>query len=128
MMRLFARDHRCSYIVFLQNFDFFLPLVTLRQKINCPGVLSGNEECNVIGGRLSVYLPDSSFANDATMSTSKTVEAMMENGLLDGCHPVILTMVFLGGPHTAGVGSRLADDDVEVTIIKPISQTSDGST
>ncbi len=56
------------------------------------------------------------------------IETMMGNGLLDSCHPAILSVEFLGGPHTEEVIARKTDDDVDVISIEPISPTSDGST
>jgi hypothetical protein len=52
-------------------------------------------DCNIIEGRLKVYLSDQSYAGNATLATRQQIKTMMDNGLLNKSHPAILSVKFM---------------------------------
>jgi hypothetical protein len=46
-------------------------------------------QCNVIEGRLIVYLSDVAFSNSTEVAVLNEIASIMDDGLLDNSHPAI---------------------------------------
>jgi len=68
-------------------------------------------DCNIIEGRLKVYLSDQSYAANATLATRQQIKTMMANGLLDKSHPAILSVNFMEDSRLELRKRSFGDDD-----------------
>jgi len=60
-----------------------------------------------------MYLSDMAYANNSTSSMWKKIQAIMDNDLLDNCHPAILNVMFIDGTTTLTKEVTVDDEDVE---------------
>lgn len=69
--------------------------VDLASGKKCPTGTSGSSDCNVIEGRLTLYLSDQTHAANATSATIQLIKTIIDDGLLDNSHPAILNVTFM---------------------------------
>lgn len=76
-------------------------------------------ECNVIKGKMTVYLSDESLSNRTTSAMKREIKSIMDNDLLDDCHPAIMSVIYVTQSLT--VKKVPTDDDFfeEETILTP---------
>lgn len=68
-------------------------------------------DCNIIEGRLKLYLSDQSYAANATSATRQLIKTMMDDGLLDKSHPAILSVKYMGDSRLELRTRSYGDDD-----------------
>jgi hypothetical protein len=70
-------------------------------------------DCNVIDGKMTVYLSDMVHASNVTSNLINAIKSIMDNKLLDDCHLAILRVMFIEPD-----GSRfISDDSFEIETI-----------
>ncbi len=54
-----------------------------------------DHSCLVIDGRLSIYLSELDAYDSYKLQLSSSIQSMMDNGLLNDCHPAIVNVTYL---------------------------------
>jgi len=76
-----------------------------------------NNDCFVIEGRLSLSLSDYDILNTYQSQISVSIKSIMDDGLLDDCHPAVVKVTFLdiglSDDIDFGFNNVTADDNVE---------------
>ena len=67
-----------------------------------------NAQCNVIEGRLTVYLSEIAFSNTTEKYLLQEIASIMDDDLLDDCHPAILSVIFI---NTSKIIAKSPVDD-----------------
>ena len=74
-------------------------------------------DCFVIEGRLSLSLSDYDILNTYQSQISVSIKSIMDDGLLDDCHPAVVKVTFLdiglSDDISFGFINVTADDNVE---------------
>lgn len=83
----------------------------------CVGDFANNidydADCNVIDGKMTVYVSDMVHANNVTSNMISAIKAIMDDKLLDDCHLAVLRVMFIELD-----GSRfISDDNFEIETI-----------
>ena len=67
-------------------------------------------DCNVMEGRMTVYLSDMVHAKDVTSEMLSKIKLIMDAKLLDDCHLAVLRVMFIESDGTR----YISDDDFDI--------------
>jgi hypothetical protein len=94
--------------------------VDLANGQKCIGDYKNNPQvdadCNVIKGKVTAYLSNMTLSNSTTAAMLEKIKSIMDDDLLDDCHPAILSVMYMTQSVTV---SRVPSDDLfeEETVV-----------
>lgn len=78
-------------------------------------------DCNIVEGKMDVYLSPNVNATDTRILLRRTIKAIMDAGLLNDCHPAILSVIWIDLSSEVVDSNNNNEIDDDATTIDPIS-------